>query len=123
MSGPDEAELRRVSEPEIIGPFDQWRVAYEGREIPFVECVPVNGGRVWVKGPVCSIEVDLAEANRWIPLVAAAIARAMGYVGWPDEGEEFVPLPPAPRLMSLDRLAGGDASGLMGHEHDDEKPR
>jgi len=92
-----------VADEEYIGPFDDWRVTVDGRRVPFLAAHPVDGGKVDLTlDDRYALLLDVQTAERVIPLLADAIAIAMGYTCHPRPGWDAPkPRPPMTRLSAL----------------------
>ena len=84
---------------EIIGPFTGYKVTVHGRQVPFLEAMPVNGGKIGlVLDQRYGVDIAVADADRIIPFIADCIAVAMGHTCHPHAAESL-------RLSSLE-IAG-----------------
>lgn len=92
-----------MADVEYVGPFERYDVVVDGRQVPFLEGRPVNGGRIYLAlDHRFGLELDLVTAERVVPFLADAIAVAMGYSCHPRPGWEGpVPRPPFPRSTPL----------------------
>ena len=96
-------ELPAESRVAFPGPFEYHPVVVEGREVPFLEATPLDGGKIDLTvdkryGLVLSVE----ESERIIPFLANAIAIALGYTSHPTTGrDEPTVRHPFPRVRSL----------------------
>lgn len=80
-----------MMEYEIIGPFDTYRVVVGGRQVPYLDATPMNGGIISLTlDNRFSLDVPVADAGHVIPFIADCIAVAMGYTCHPSTGEEPV---------------------------------
>lgn len=105
---------------EIVGPFQpEYKVTLDGFRVPHVRAIPMGENRVEIvidnrfamEGPV-SIE----EFNRWIPILANAMAIAAGYS---CHGENCTPLNPhKTRMSSLGSLPPPDLKVIDGGKDD-----
>ncbi len=105
-----------MSEYEIVGPFASHRVIVDGRRVPFLEAMPLNGGKVaLLLDGRYSVDIDVAQADALIPWIADAIAVAMGFTCHPRRGKEPVRSSPFPQDHSIDWMeadpAGSGATG------------
>jgi hypothetical protein len=100
----DEPEgLLAPSAVEFVGPFQHHDVVVEGREVPFLRAFPQDGGRVHLTlDRRLGLDLTLAEAERFVPFLADAIAIALGYTCHPG-GERGDPNPrhPFPTVTPL----------------------
>lgn len=70
----------------LHGPYDDCRVTVDGWTVPFLEAVPVNGGRIDLTlDRRYGLVLSVAEAERIVPFIADAIAIALGYTCHPRE--------------------------------------
>jgi hypothetical protein len=66
-----------MSEYQIVGPFQSHRVIVDGRRVPFLEALPVNGGKIsLLLDGRYALDVSVADAEAFIPWIADAIAAA-----------------------------------------------
>ncbi len=88
---------------EFVGPFEYHDVLFNGRRVPHLEATPMAGGQVHLSvDRRFGMDVTVAEAERLVPFVAHCIAVGMGYVGFPDEGQDQpVVAQPMPRTHRL----------------------
>ncbi len=88
-----------MSDYEIIGPFATHWVMVDGRQVPFLEAAPANGGKISLTlDQRYGLDLSVADAETVIPFIADCIAVAMGYTCHPRAGMEPVrssPFPPA----------------------------
>ena len=92
-----------MSEYEIVGPFQSHRVIVDGRRVPFLEALPVNGGKIsLLLDGRYALDVTVADAEAFIPWIADAIAIALGYTCHPRPGKEPVRSSPFPGSISID---------------------
>ncbi len=100
-----------MSDYEIVGPFESHWVLVGGRQVPFLEATPTNGGIVRLTlDQRYGLDVPVADADRVIPFIADCIAVALGYNCHPRVGAEptrSTPFPPAHGINWLDRADGG----------------
>jgi hypothetical protein len=67
---------------EIVGPFQEYKVTLDGFRVPHINAIPmpddqveiVLDGRFGMEGPV-----SREEFNRWLPILANAMAISAGY--------------------------------------------
>ncbi len=74
-------------EPQVdfIGPFEHHDVVVEGRAVPFLRATPLDGGQIdLVLDRRLGLTLTVAEAERFVPFLADAIAVALGYTSHPD---------------------------------------
>lgn len=68
---------------DIVGPFlPEYRIVFDGYRVPYITAVPHDDGRVDIFvdhrfGMECPVSRD--EFDRWIPILANAMAVAAGY--------------------------------------------
>ena len=75
---------------EIIGPFAGYKVTVHGRQVPFLEAMPVNGGKIGlVLDQRYGVDIPVADAGRIIPFIADCIAVALGYTCHPHAAESL----------------------------------
>lgn len=75
---------------EIVGPFQSWKVTVHSRVVPFLEAMPVNGGKIaLLLDGRYSVDIDVAQAGALIPFIADCIAVALGYTCHPHAAESL----------------------------------
>jgi len=80
-----------MSDYEIIGPFDTYRVVVGGRRVPYLDATPMNGGIISLTlDSRFALDVPVADAGQVIPFIADCIAVALGYTCHPRAGMEPV---------------------------------
>ena len=100
-----------MSEYEIVGPFSSHWVVVDGRQVPFLEAAPANGGKICLTlDQRYALDVSVANAEAFIPWIADAIAVAMGYTCHPRPGQEPVRSSPFPPCHSVDCMSSGEDS-------------
>src|SRR5437016_1193791 len=83
---------------DYVGPFEHHEVVVDGWQVPLLEATPMVGGRVSLTlDKRFGLDLDLAEAERFVPFLAHAISVAMGYAAHPDSESEPVLREPGPR--------------------------
>jgi len=89
---------------EIVGPFSVHRVIVDGREVPFLDAMPANGGIIHLLlDQRYGLDITVADAETFIPWIADAIAVAMGYTCHPRPYmEEPLRSNPFPQLHGID---------------------
>lgn len=88
-----------VAKVEYVGPFGYHDVVLNGRRLPHLEAIPIAGGRVHLSvDRRFGLDLTVAEAERVVPFVAHCLAIGLGYVGFPDEGQDLVPIQHMPRV-------------------------
>lgn len=101
---------------EIVGPFQTYWVIVDGRRVPFLEALPVNGGKIsLLLDGRYGLDIAVADAEAFIPWIADAIAIALGYTCHPRAGKEpvrSVPFPPAHAIDWIETRE--DPAGLGG---------
>jgi len=102
---------------EILGPFTSHRVIVDGRQVPFLDAEPANGGRICLTlDDRYGLDISVADAERIVPFIADCIAVALGYVCHPRPGAEPGRLSPFRSLQAIDWVqkdsAGGSAAGV-----------
>jgi hypothetical protein len=86
---------------DFIGPFESHDVVVCGRQVPFLRAHPQDGGHVHLNlDRRLGLTLTVAEAERFVPFLADAIAVAMGYTSHPREGEPN-PRHPFPSVTGL----------------------
>lgn len=71
---------------EYVGPFNEWRVVVDGWQVPFLSCIPLDGGKVDLDlDGRYGLILDVATAERVVPFLADAIAIALGFTCHPRE--------------------------------------
>lgn len=108
---------------DIVGPFQpEYRVTIDGFRVPHVRAIPMPDDRVEIvidnrfgmEGPV-----SREEFNRWLPILANAMAVAAGYS---CHGENCTPLNPHKvRMSSLGSLPP-NLSVIEGGKDDPSSP-
>ena len=100
-----------MSEYEIVGPFSSHWVVVDGRQVPFLQATPTNGGKIHLTlDQRYGLDISVADAEAFIPWIADAIAIAMGYNCHPRAGTEPVrstPFPPAHSVQRVDATTSG----------------
>ncbi|MGH3257118.1 MAG: hypothetical protein ACRDOU_17270 [Streptosporangiaceae bacterium] len=101
-----------MSELEIVGPFTSHWVVVDGRQVPFLEAEPANGGIIRLTlDQRYALDVPVADADRIISFIADCIAVGLGYTCHPRHGMEPVRSTPFPPATCVDLLgAAGDGS-------------
>lgn len=89
---------------DIHGPFlEEWRITIDGYRVPYISARPLSDGRVdlCIDGRFMLPEpISQDEFNRWLPILANAMAVAAGYS---CHGENCQPLNPFKvQMMKLD---------------------
>lgn len=102
-----------MSEFEIVGPFEgSYRVVVDGRQVPFLEARPANGGVIRLTlDDRYGVDVGVAQADALIPWIADAIAIGMGWNCHPRRGCEAVRRSPFPYLTGIDGVVAEPAAG------------
>jgi hypothetical protein len=104
-----------MSDYEIVGPFQSHRVIVEGRRVPFLEALPVNGGKIsLLLDSRFSLDISVADAETFIPWIADAIAVALGYTSHPCRGKEPVRSSPFPPDHAIEWMESGPAGSAAG---------
>jgi hypothetical protein len=81
MREPDEPETSSVA---YIGPFEHHDVVLDGHEVPYLRATPVDGGQIDLTlDRRFGLLLSVAEAERFVPFLAPAIAIASGYTSHP----------------------------------------
>jgi hypothetical protein len=98
---------------EIVGPFSSHWVVVDGRQVPFLQAAPANGGKIHLTlDRRYGLDISVADAEAFIPWIADAIAVAMGYNCHPRAGTEPVrsdPFPPAHGIDWISATATGSS--------------
>jgi hypothetical protein len=91
------------SELEFRGPYESHDVVFKGRQVPFLRADLVDGGKIDLTlDRRFGLLLTAAEAERFVPFLAHAIAVALGYTAHPDaERDGPVVLHPFPRVHPL----------------------
>jgi hypothetical protein len=79
---------------EIVGPFKDYRIVWNGYEVPYVTAIPCKDGRYHVmvdKRFGIHEPVTREELANWAPILAHAMAVAAGYS---CHGENSAPINP-----------------------------
>jgi hypothetical protein len=99
---PDPADARVV----FVGPFEGHDVVVEGRQVPFLQAAPADGGIVDLTlDRRIGLRLTVAEAERFVPFLADAIAVGLGYTSHPDaERDGPNPRHPFPRITALQNV-------------------
>jgi len=101
-----------VTAYEIIGPFKSYKVLVDGRAVPFLEALPVNGGKIsLLLDGRYGLDVSVADADAFIPWIADAMAVALGYTCHPRTGMEPLRSSPFPPSHSIDWIETEEAEG------------
>lgn len=104
-----------MSEYEIVGPFSSHWVVVNGRQVPFLEAAPANGGKIHLTlDQRYGLDISVADAESFIPWIADAIAVAMGYTCHPRAGADPLrsePFPPAHGIDWAEISPGGSPAG------------
>lgn len=89
---------------EFVGPFQHHDVVVDGRRVPYLRGVPGDGGQIDLTlDRRFGLLLSTAEAERFVPFLAHAIAVASGFTAHPDaERDGPNPRHPFPRVSSLD---------------------
>ncbi len=82
-------ETDEIEPPEsavmYVGPFEHHDVVVDGREVPYLRATPVDGGLVDLTlDRRFGLMLSAAEAERFVPFLAHAIAVASGYTAHPE---------------------------------------
>jgi hypothetical protein len=98
-----EPEDLAVSAVDFVGPFQSYDVIVKGRRVPFLRAQPLDGGGIDVTlDRRFALVLSVAEAERFIPFLADAIAVASGYTSHPTaEGDGPNFRHPFPRVRPL----------------------
>jgi hypothetical protein len=87
---------------EYVGPFDSHDVVIDGRQVPYLRATPVDGGKIDLTlDRRFGLLLSVAEAERFMPFLAHAIAVAAGYTSHPSADDEPNPRHPFPTVTSL----------------------
>jgi hypothetical protein len=97
------------------GPFTHHDVVVNGWRVPFVQAhMAGEDGVMVVIDRRLATELTVAEAEKLMPMLADAIAVALGYGAHPDAGTprplERAPYPRPERVMDLADLAADEAA-------------
>ncbi len=101
-AGHDWPELPE-SRLEFRGPYESHDVVFKGCQVPFLRADLVDGGRIDLTlDRRFGLVLTAAEAERFVPFLAHAIAVASGYTSHPDaERDGPNPRHPFPRVRPL----------------------
>jgi hypothetical protein len=92
-----------------VGPFQHHDVVVDGRAVPFLRATPLDGGQLHLTlDRRFGIDLSAAEAERFIPFLADAIAIASGFTCHPDADGEPNPRHLFPRVTPL--IDGGGST-------------
>ncbi len=92
-----------MSNYQIVGPFQSHWVLVDGRRVPFLEAMPVNGGKIsLLLDSRYAVDISVADAEGLIPWIADAIAIGMGYTCHPRPGKEPIRASPFPASHAID---------------------
>jgi hypothetical protein len=85
------------------GPFQHHDVVVNGRQVPFLRAIPLDGGQVHLNlDRRLGLTLTAEEAERIVPFLADAIAVASGYTSHPDAGKDGPnPRHPFPAVQPL----------------------
>jgi hypothetical protein len=88
---------------EFRGPYESHDVVFKGREVPFLRADVVDGGRIDLTlDRRFGLVLTAAEAERFVPFLAHAIAVASGYTAHPDADRDGPTVRhPFPRVRAL----------------------
>jgi hypothetical protein len=103
-------------EVEILGPVTSHRVIVSGRQVPFLDAAPANGGKIHLSlDDRYGLDLAVADADRIIEFIADCIAVALGYTCHPRDGMEPLAMHPFRRHVGVDwvRTDGGELPGLL----------
>lgn len=116
MGGTGNGKAGSMSDYQIVGPFQSHRVIVDGRRVPFLEALPVNGGKIsLLLDGRYALDISVADADAFIPWIADAIAVAMGYTCHPRAGKEPLRASPFPPDHAIDWIEADPAgSGALG---------
>lgn len=88
---------------EILGPITSHRVIVGGRQVPFLNAAPVNGGKVYLSlDDRYGLDLAVADADRVIEFIADCVAVALGYTCHPRDDIEPLVLHPFRRHVGID---------------------
>lgn len=89
---------------EYVGPFPSHDVVVDGRAVPFLTATLVDGGRIDLAlDRRFGLVLTVAEAERFVPFLAHAIAVGCGYTAHPEYGQDGpTPRHPFPRMTQLE---------------------
>src|SRR5437868_6526506 len=97
---------------EITGPIDVRHVLVAGRQVPFLQAIPANGGVIHlILDERYALDVSVADAEAFIPWIADAIAVAMGYNCHPRAGTEPARSDPFTPVHMIDWVATEEGPG------------
>jgi hypothetical protein len=101
--GPGDWSELPESPLEFRGPYESHDVVFKGREVPFLRADLVDGGRIDLTlDRRFGLLLTAAEAERFVPFLAHAIAVASGYTAHPDaERDGPNSRHPFPRVRAL----------------------
>jgi hypothetical protein len=99
----DESPFPGGSPVSYVGPFEHHDVVVAGRQVPFLRAAPLDGGRIDLTlDRRLGLTLTVAEAERFVPFLADAIAVALGYTCHPSAERDDPNLRhPFPRLRPL----------------------
>jgi hypothetical protein len=102
MHDPNGGELPE-SAVDYVGPFEHHDVLVKGRQVPFLRATPLDGGQVDLTlDRRFGLVLSVAEAERFVPFLAHAIAVASGYTSHPSAERDGPNLRhPFPRVSPL----------------------
>jgi hypothetical protein len=84
MFEPGDGE-RAAASVDYLGPFEHHDVLVKGRQVPFLRATPLDGGQVDLTlDRRFGLVLSVAEAERFVPFLAHAIAVASGYTAHPS---------------------------------------
>jgi hypothetical protein len=103
MEGQDHGPELTESCVSYVGPFESHDVVVEGRQVPFLRAMPIDGGEIDLTlDRRYGLILTTAEAERFVPFLANAIAVALGYTCHPDaERDSPRSRHPFPRVTPL----------------------
>lgn len=87
---------------EYIGPLEHHEVVLNGRRVPHLSAVPMQGGMVHLTlDRRFGLDLSLQDAERVVPFIAHCLAIGMGYTGFPDEDMEPLRAHPMQRMREI----------------------
>jgi hypothetical protein len=87
---------------EFRGPYESHDVVFKGRQVPFLRADLLDGGRIDLTlDRRFGLVLSTAEAERFVPFLAHAIAVARGYTCHPSAEKEPNSRDPFPRVRPL----------------------
>jgi hypothetical protein len=83
------ASIEQSFQVSFPGPFEHHDVVVDGRQVPYLRAMPLDGGQVHLNlDRRLGLTLSVEEAERIVPFLADAIAVASGYTAHPEAGQD-----------------------------------